>query len=592
METFKKIFFLLNQNERRSAGLLLLLILIMALLDMIGVASVLPFIAVLTNPGLIETNFILNSVFQASKVFGVENYQHFLFFFGVVVLILLVISLIFKGLTIYAQVRFSEMRDYSISKRLVEGYLRQPYSWFLNQNSSELGKTILSEVNNIVGNGIGQLLEVIAKGSVAIALIVLLIIIDPKLALIVGMTIGGAYGLIFYFFANYLKKIGEERLLNNELRFKYVNEAFGAAKEVKVGGLEDSFAKRYSDAAMIFARTSTSANVIKQLPRFFLEGIVFGGIMLIILYIMNQTGNFNSALPIVSLYVFAGYRLMPALQQIYASLTIFKFIEPSLDKLYEDVKKLEPFIENQDQGVLSFNEKIVLKNIHYNYPNSSRTTLKNISLIIPAKSKVGFVGSTGSGKTTTMDIILGLLEAHKGTLEVDGKVITKQNSRSWQRSIGYVPQYIYLSDDTVEANIAFGAETKDINLESVKKASKIANLHEFVLDELPNKYQTIIGEDGIRLSGGQRQRIGIARALYHNPQVLILDEATSALDNETEKAVMDAINNLNKNITIIIIAHRLNTVKNCDIIFKLDKGQLISEGKFDEVINNNKLGSN
>ena len=589
MQNFKKLLFLLSSNERRSAALLLLLILIMAVLDMIGIASVLPFIAVLTNPSLIDSNFILNSMFQFTKIIGVENYQQFLFFLGILVLILLMTSLIFKAITIYAQVKFSENRHYSISKRLVESYLRQPYSWFLNQNSSELGKTILSEVSNVVGNGISQLLEVIAKGAVAIAIIVLLIIVNPKLALVVGFTISFAYGLIYYLLANYLKRIGEERLLHNELRYKHISEAFNASKEVKVGGLEQSFTQRFSESAEIYAKTSTSADVIKQLPRFFLEGIVFGGIMIIILYIMAQTGNFNTALPIVSLYVFAGYRLMPALQQIYASLTILKFVEPSLDKLYEDVKKLKPFIENQNQGVLPFNEAIVLKNIHYNYPNTTRTTLKNINLTIPAKSTVGFVGSTGCGKTTTMDIILGLLEAQKGTLEIDGKVITKKNSRSWQRSIGYVPQYIHLSDDTVESNIAFGIETKNINLESVKKASKIANLHEFVLEELPDKYQTIIGEDGIRLSGGQRQRIGIARALYHNPKVLILDEATSALDNETEKVVMEAISNLNKNMTIILIAHRLNTVKNCDIIFKLDKGQLINQGKFSEIINKSKV---
>ena len=589
MQNFKKLLFLLSSNERRSAALLLLLILIMALLDMIGVASILPFIAVLISPSLIDTNFILNSMFEFTKMLGVENYQQFLFFLGILVLILLMTSLIFKALTIYAQIKFSENRQYSISKRLVESYLRQPYSWFLNQNSSELGKTILSEVSNVVGNGIGQLLEVIAKGAVAIAIIVLLIIVNPKLALVVGFTISFAYGLIYYLLANYLKRIGEERLLHNELRYKHVSEAFNAAKEVKVGGLEQSFTKRFSDSAAIFAKTSTSADVIKQLPRFFLEGIVFGGIMLIILYIMVQTGDFNSALPIVSLYVFAGYRLMPALQQIYASLTILKFVEPSLDKLYEEVKKLKPFIKSQNQEILPFNEAIVLKNIHYNYPNTIRTTLKDINLIIPAKSTVGFVGSTGCGKTTTMDIILGLLEAQKGTLEVDGKVITKKNSRSWQRSIGYVPQYIYLSDDTIVSNIAFGVETKDINLESVIKASKIANLHEFVLEELSDKYQTIIGEDGIRLSGGQRQRIGIARALYHDPKVLILDEATSALDNETEKVVMDAITNLNRNMTIILIAHRLNTVKNCDIIFKLDKGQLINQGKFSEIIDKTKV---
>ena len=204
------------------------------------------------------------------------------------------------------------------------------------------------------------------------------------------------------------------------------------------------------------------------------------------------------------------------------------------------------------------------------------------------KSTIGLIGATGSGKTTTVDIILGLLEAQKGTLEVDGKIITKQNSRSWQRSIGYVPQHIYLADDTVAANIAFGVNYQNINQEVVEKVSKIANLHNFVIEELFSQYQTPIGERGVRLSGGQRQRIGIARALYHNPKVLILDEATSALDNQTEKVVMDAVNNISKDITIILIAHRLNTVKNCDQIFKLDKGKIVSKGTFDELINENK----
>ena len=584
MQIFKKLFFLLNIYERKLLGLLLLMILLMALVDMIGVASVLPFIAVLTNPSLIETNFILNFMFETSKIVGVENHSQFIFLLGTLFLILLLTSLTLKATTIYATVRFSEMRHYSIGKRLVEGYLRQPYSWFLNQNSSELGKTILSEVANVVANGFTQMLEIIAKGAIVIALLLLLIIVDPKLAITVGITIGGAYGLIYYSLANYLKRLGEERLLNNELRFRWVSEAFNAAKTVKVSGLEQSYTNRFSNSSIIYAKTTTSSQVITQLPRFFLEAIVFGGILLMILYIMKQAGNFNSALPILSLYVFAGYRLMPALQQVYASLTILKFIGPSVEKLHEDIKSLKPLIENQSQEVMPLNNTITLKNIHYNYPNTSRTAINGINLNIPAKSTVGFIGITGSGKTTVVDIILGLLEVQKGTLEVDGKVITKQNSRSWQRSIGYVPQHIYLADDTVAANIAFGLETKDINEFLVEKAAKIANLHQFVIDELPNQYQTIVGENGVRLSGGQRQRIGIARALYNNPQLLILDEATSSLDTETELAVMEAINNLSKDITIILIAHRLNTVKNCDIIFQLDKGQLINQGTFDEII--------
>jgi ATP-binding cassette, subfamily B, bacterial PglK len=588
MKTFKKLLVLLTPQERKRAGLLLIMILIMSLLDMIGVASIFPFMAVLTNPSFIEKNSILNTMFEASNIIGVKNNQQFLFLLGILVFVLLIISLAFKTLTTYAQVRFIQMREYSVSRRLVEGYLHQPYSWFLSRNSAELGKTIFSEVEQLIENGMKPFMELIAKGTVTIALITLLIIADPKLTLIVGFSLTASYLLIFYFVRNYLNRIGKERLKNNELRFMAISEAFGAIKEVKVGGLEQTYINRFSNSAKIFARTQASSLVIAQLPRFILEAIAFGGILLIILYFLSQTGSFNAAIPIISLYVFAGYRLMPALQAIYVSFTQITFIGPSLNKLYDDLKNIKAFKKNQDQGVFSFNKTITLKNICYNYPNSSRAALKDINLSITSKSTIGLVGATGCGKTTTVDIILGLLEPQKGTLEVDGKIITKQNSRSWQRFIGYVPQHIFLADDTVAANIAFGVEAVDISQAAVEKASKIANLHNFIIGELPKKYQTTIGERGVRLSGGQRQRIGIARALYHNPQLLILDEATSALDNQTEKAVMDAINNLGKDITIILIAHRLNTVKRCDKIFLLEKGKLKNEGTFEELININK----
>jgi len=588
MKTLKKLLFFLPPPELKRAVLLIIMILIMALLDMIGVASILPFMAVLTNPSLIETNFMLNSMFQISIVFGVETNQQFLFFLGTLVFTLLVISLIFKTLTVYAQTRFIQMSEFSMGIRLIDGYLHQPYSWFLSRHSADFGKIILSEVQELISGGMTPLMELISKGMLAIAIITLLVFVDPKLAFFVGFSLGGIYLLIFYYGSNYLKQLGHERLKNNRKRFVVVSEAFGAIKEIKVRGLEQNYIKSFSNSAQIFARTQASIKLISQLPRFILEAAAFGGILLIILYIMSQTGSFNNALPIVSLYVFAGYRLMPTLQQIYASFSQLASVGPSLNKLYDDFQKLKSFNKNHDQEFLTFNKAITLKNIYYNYPDSSRTALKDISLSIPVKSTVGLVGATGSGKTTMVDIILGLLQPQKGTLEVDGKVITKKNTRSWQRLIGYVPQYIYLSDDTVAANIAFGVENKDINLEAVEKSAKIANLHHFIMDELPKQYQTTIGERGVRLSGGQRQRIGIARALYHSPQVLIFDEATSALDNETEKAVMDAVNNLSKNITIILIAHRINTVKNCDIIYKLEKSQILTQGKFEQIFNDNK----
>tara|TARA_Y200000002_G_scaffold381864_1_gene397081 strand:+ start:1270 stop:3060 length:1791 start_codon:yes stop_codon:yes gene_type:complete len=584
MQTLNKILFLLTPKERSKAILLLIMIIMMALLDMIGVASILPFMAVLTNPGLIESNIILNFMFRSSSIFGVENNQQFLFALGILVFVTLVISLIFKALTHYVQVQFVHMSGYSIGNRLVIRYLHQPYSWFLTRHSADLGKTILSEVQQIISAGMYPLMELIAKSMVTIAIIALLIVADPKIAFMAGFLLCGTYGFIFYFIRPYLNHIGSERLKHNQIRFTAVSEAFGAAKEIKVGGLEKTYVEVYSNSAKTFARNEASSKVIALLPRFILEAIAFGGILLYILYTMGQKDTFISALPILSLYVFAGYRLMPALQQIYTSLTRLTFVGPSLDNLYNDIKNLKPLNEEEEEGVLSLNKSIVLKNIQYYYPNTSRTAVKNISFTIPSKTTVGIVGATGSGKTTVVDIILGLLEASDGTLEVDGKTITNQNARSWQRSIGYVPQHIYLSDDSVAANIAFGVDHKDIDLIAVERAAKIANLHDFIIEELPKKYQTTIGERGIRLSGGQRQRIGIARALYHSPQVLILDEATSALDNQTEKAVMSAINKISKNITIIIIAHRLSTVKNCYKIFLLEKGQIKNEGTFEELI--------
>ena len=248
---------------------------------------------------------------------------------------------------------------------------------------------------------------------------------------------------------------------------------------------------------------------------------------------------------------------------------------------------MKPKLVYNEAETLSFNKSITLNNIHYHYPDTSRTALKDINLSIPIHTKVGLVGVTGSGKTTTVDIILGLLEPQQGTLEVDGKIIKKDNSRSLQRLIGYVPQNIYLADDTLAANIAFGTDTNDIDIDAVERAAKIANLDEFVVNELPLKYQTTVGERGVRLSGGQRQRIGIARALYHKPQVLILDEATSALDNLTERAVMNAVHNIQNPITIILIAHRLSTVKKCDKIFLLEGGKLKGQGTYKELLESN-----
>ncbi len=585
MQVPKKFLALLTPPERKLAGVLMGMILVMAFLDMLGVASILPFMAVLANPELVQTNAILNTTFTISRHIGIQTSEQFLFALGMLVFFLLVTSLAFKALTTYAQARFALMREYSIGKRLVEGYLHQPYSWFLNRHSADLGKTILSEVGMVVSGGMFPVMTLMAQGTVALALLILLIIVDPLLALSVGVVLGLAYVGIFAMMSGWLKRLGQARIDANKERFTAVSEAFGAAKEVKVNGLEQPYIQRFAKPAEIYAKGQATAQVIAQLPRYALEAIAFGGMLLVILYLMAKSGSFAAALPIIALYAFAGYRLMPALQQIYVAFTQLRFAGPALDALHRDLISLE-VVDNQDSHLnpLPFTQAIQLNQVSYRYPNAPQPALKGIDLSIPAHSTVGFVGATGSGKTTTVDIILGLLEPEEGHLSVDGQPITPDKCRRWQSAIGYVPQQIYLADDSVAANIAFGVDTEDIEQEAIERAAKIANLHEFVINDMPQGYATTVGERGVRLSGGQRQRIGIARALYNNPTVLILDEATSALDNLTEQAVMDELSNLGHEITVILIAHRLSTVRQCDQIYLMERGEIKASGSYDHLI--------
>lgn len=581
MHTIKKLLTLLSTEEQKKSILLLFMILLMAFLDMLGVASILPFIAVLSNPQMVETNEFIALFYTLGNF---QNIDEFLFILGLIVFLILCFSLTFKALTIFFQLRFALLREYTIGKRLVEGYLHQPYSWFLNRNSSDLGKNILSEVSNVVSGGVMPMMDLITKAIAALFLVILLLFIDPKLSIIVAAVLGASYGLVYGLSRKFLNHIGKERLIANHDRYSAVSEAFGAVKEVKVGGLESVYLKRFSRPAKIFAHNQATARVVEQIPRFALEAIAFGGLLIVILYLMSGTGTFANSLPILSVYAFAGYRLLPALQQIYAALTQLRFVSPSLNALHNDLVNLKPIKNYTTIKKIEFKNSINLENIFYSYPNSEKLALENLSLKIPIKSTIGLVGETGSGKTTTVDLILGLLEAQKGKLRVDSEIIDNENLRSWQNCIGYVPQQIFLVDNTIESNIAFGVDQANIDQKALVEAAKISNIHNFIKDELPLGYKTFVGEKGIRLSGGQRQRIGIARALYHRPKVLIFDEATSALDNITEKIIMESVYNLKNKVTIILIAHRLSTINLCQKIFLIEKGKIRSEGNYQELI--------
>lgn len=584
----KHIFELLTPKERIRAVYLIILMLLMALLDMLGVASILPFIAVLANPEIVNSHQILNAAFVAGNSLGVNTINHFLFAIGMCVFILLVVSLVLKAFVTYAQTRFALMCEHSISQRLFEAYMQQSYCWFLGKNSADLGKIIVSEVGAAVNGGILQLLTVVSQGAVTFALLALIIVVDPFLAFSVGIVLTSLYVVVFVTVGGWLKRLGILRVQANNERFRALTEAFGAIKVIKAAGLEQIFTLRFGQPSLAYAKHESTARVIAQLPRFALEIIAFGGMLMVILYLMTTSGDFVTALPMVSLYAFAGYRLMPALQQIYASLAQLRFSGPSIEAVRNDLINLPVrHTVTPLKSSLSFKESIVLKGVSYRYPGTLKMALKSVDITIAANSTVGFVGTTGSGKTTMVDLILGLLPPHEGSLSVDGKVITDANKFEWQKLIGYVPQNIYLADDSLAANIAFGVREKEIDWQCLNRAAKLANLHDFVTRELPQGYSTKVGERGVRLSGGQRQRIGIARALYHNPKLLILDEATSALDNVTERAVVDAIKSIGGEITIIHVAHRLSTVRQCDQIFLLEKGELAAHGTFETLTNQN-----
>jgi ABC-type bacteriocin/lantibiotic exporter with double-glycine peptidase domain len=589
VKTFKRIIDLLTPQESRRLFFILIMVLIMGLIDIFGIISILPFIAVLSKPELVETNTILVFAFEVSKNFGVNTVNQFLFILALFSFLMLVFSSSFKALTVYAQHRFAAMREYSLGRRLLEGYLRQPYVWFLNKNGGELGKNILSEVNRFTNYCLSPMINLISNSIIVIALISLIIFIDPIVALISFVVLSGSYIIIYKSVSLVIKKIGNKNIKSNEVRFKALQELFEAIKQLKVRGLEQTYIDRYSLSAQTYANTLALSQIIAQLPRFFIEIIAFGGIIILVLVLLKINNEITEVLPIIVIYVFAGYKLIPALQLIYHAYSNLKFSNPVLKALHKDIVSLKlEKPENNKLSLISLKQNIELKNIYFTYPNNIRPTLNNITMTIPAKSIVGLVGSTGSGKTTLVDIITGLLESQKGTLMVNGKDIFKDNIRSWQKIIGYVPQNIYLSDDTVSANIAFGVEPENIDYAKVCKSAITANIHDFIINELSESYNTIVGERGVRLSGGQRQRLGIARAIYHEPELLIFDEATNALDGITENVVMEAVKKLGKNNTIIIIAHRLTTVRDCDNIFLLENGELVDEGTFEKLSKTNK----
>ncbi len=585
MKLLDQIKTLFNKSEAIKLVFIFFGTLIMGLLEVIGVASIAPFIAVVTSPEMINENKYLALAFQFS---GADNNQQFIVFLGIAVISLMILSNVTQAFVSWKISSFSEMLHTRLSTKLLEKYLMRPYSFFLTRNTSDLGKNILSEVGRVTNGVIMQFLLLTSKLVISTFMLCLLVAINPMVAISAIIVLGGAYWLIFTLVKGRVYKIGLKATDATFASFKAANEAMSGIKDIKLKGAEEEFVKRFFEPTSLLASVRIQLNLVSSLPRYLLEIIAFGGIILLIIIVILMTQNSDNFIPIISVYALAGYRLMPALQQIYNSMTSIKYNSHSLENLSFDFKNpITTRVVPENSDSIRFNKKLKVNQISFSYEDSENLVLNKIELSIYPNTKVGIVGETGSGKSTLVDIMLGLIEPDSGFISIDGVEINDQNISLWQNYIGYVPQSIYLTDDTIEANIAFGCTNNDIDLKKVKRAAELANLDEFI-NTLPEKYKTFVGERGVRLSGGQKQRVVIARALYNDPQVIFMDEATSSLDGITESAIMEAIHNLSNEKTIIMIAHRLSSIREFDVIHFVKDGQIVDSGSFDDLMKKNK----
>jgi ABC-type multidrug transport system fused ATPase/permease subunit len=586
----RKVIELLTAGEKRRLVVVLLGSIFTTLVEVLGIGSVMPFVAVATKPSMIRDNHYLAKLYD---LLGFPSETSFIIFLGIAVMVLLVLTNASQAFLHYIKVRFTSMRRHSLSLRLLTGYLRQTFIFFLNKNSFDFVKNINTEIGNMINTTLMQLVEFLSRIIQVSLLTLFLVLVNPTSTLLVVLAVIGLYGLVYIFVRKNLKRLGAERFELNRERARIVSEAFWGIKEMKITGCEQEMISEYTPPSRRLAHNETISVIISDAPKFALETVAFSTIIGYVLLKIIQSGGFGGAAGSITLFVYAGYRLIPAIQALFRSIAQLRYGAATADKITREFEIVSggPSLSKARPPRLRFSRILEVRNMSFTFPNVDNPTIHDLSLGIAANSMIGLAGKTGSGKTTLVDIIMCLLVPQTGSLSVDGVPLQDGTIRSWQMNIGYVPQNIYLSNDSISGNIAFGVAKKKINMEAVVRAAKLAQLHDFIEAELKDGYDTKIGERGIRLSGGQRQRIGIARALYREPSVLIMDEATSSLDSQTERAVMEAIDALQGTRTIILIAHRLTTLKQCDVIHLMEKGRIVDSGKYQELLHKNRFFS-
>lgn len=585
-----KIFRMVPKQSRASGYWMLAVVCLSAIVTVVGIVSVMPFLLVLAEPDMIQKNSYLRSAYD---FFGFSSAQGFLVALGCVSLALLVTSTAVRVLALATQARFVQAQRFELSSRIIRGYLAQPYRYFLDKKSSVMLRDLLVEPSKFVDMGLIPAVMIISNLIQALVLVVLLVLVDPVITICTVLVMAGAYLLIYGVVRPALLDAGDKRYKAEAVRNEAALESFSGIKVVKLSGRGLNYVHRFEDATRTVERANIRIALMRELPKYGIETVTFGGIVLIAIF-MTLQGSVDGQpasqgiFAVLGVYAFAGYRILPALQSIYTNLSNMKFMHAnieSLSQLLADLEEAPQLLPPPPR--LPMKNEVAFDRVTFKYDEENTSGIRNVSLSVPAGSSIGIVGKSGAGKTTLVDILLGLLEPTDGHLCVDGKALNRADIGGWQQSLGYVPQDIILSASSVAQNIAFGVLPDEIDMKEVIRCAKIAQLHEFITHELDEGYNTEIGERGVRLSGGQRQRIGIARAMYADPDVLVFDEATSALDNVTEAAVMQSLSLLKNNKTVVIVAHRLSTIQSCDKIAVMSNGELVALAPYDQLAREN-----
>lgn len=573
-----KIKQILTQNERKRAAVLLGLMLIGMLLEMLGIGIIIPAMTLLMRSDTTAQMPIFESLFN----FNPNQTQLMIIVMTFLVIVYLVKN-IFLAFLAWQQTRFAFDMQAAISQRLYSNYMKQPYAFHLQKNSAELIRNVISEVNLFTARALIPGMLLLTEGLVVLGVGVLLFVIEPLGTFVVSFVTGGAAWLFYRSTQARINKWGVARQYHEGLRLQHLQQGLGGIKDVKVLGREEEFLKQYQEHNIESAKAAQYQFTLQQMPRLTLEILAVGALAFLVIVMMGQGRNITQIAPTLGVFAAAAFRLMPSVNRLLSAMQALKFTLPVVDTLYFELKSnVEEIPFKQFKSDVVFTHKLTLNKIGFEYPDSTKPALHDITFTVTKGETIGFVGSSGSGKSTLVDLILGLHKPSEGEVLVDGECI-ENKLRAWQNQLGYVPQTIYLTDDTLRRNIAFGLPPDKIDDVTVNRVIKAAQLNKFV-EGLPDGLNTIVGERGVRLSGGQRQRIGIARALYHDPSVLILDEATSALDNTTEQGVMQSVDALHGQKTIIIIAHRLTTVEGCDRIYELKDGGVVNQGSASDML--------